>query len=233
MNNPRSDFETQAVIKLMNRMLELREPGDHEGLGSEGNGDSVPVASELFGNLGNLVFLHGGTAYGEGWIASSLKSKYELADYFKRIEVKPVQLSATKCGTPFWKSLDDPDSVHIFQPRYKTAIKKSHDSEYLLINFLAEAMSEMKVNEGTLYLLTERIPCAHCTRVIKQFKEDFSRVEVCVMYFLNTQTTDKNGKVKVRTSANFREETQGICVNLLHTKYGNGRFTTTTLVGRS
>ena len=78
-----SDFEKEAVTRLMNRVVELRDRGEHDGVQLPGSSDNIPFARDLYGNLGALVFLNDAVPLGEGWIASSLSTKYVLEDYFQ------------------------------------------------------------------------------------------------------------------------------------------------------
>ena len=222
-----SDFEKEAVTRLMNRVVELRDRGEHDGVQLPGSSDTIPFACDLYGNLGALVFLNDGVAFGEGWIASSLSTKYELEDYFQKLGVNPLLLKATDCGTLLFPDFNEPENCRIATPKYSSPKRATHDSEYLLINFLAGCLEHEKITKGILYLLTERIPCEHCTSVIRRFQTDFRDVRTSVMYFLNHRTTGKKGVEVLRTAADFLVETADSGIQLLHTTYSDGMFATT------
>lgn len=221
-----SDFEKEAVTRLMNRVVELRDRGEHDGVQLPGSSDNIPFARDLYGNLGALVFLNDAVPLGEGWIASSLSTKYVLEDYFQKLGVNPLLLKATDCGTLLFPDLNEPESCRIAKPKYASPKKATHDSEYLLINFLAGCLEHEKITKGILYLLTERIPCEYCTSVIRRFQMDFTGIRTSVMYFLNHRTIGKKGVEVRRTAADFLRETAGTGIELLHTTYSERMFAT-------
>lgn len=56
------------------------------------------------------------------------------------------------------------------------------DTESKLLEEIAFRIEHEKKPEGTVMLYTDRYPCISCEFVIKEFKEMFSEINICVYY---------------------------------------------------
>lgn len=56
------------------------------------------------------------------------------------------------------------------------------DSEYKILNDIADRLGENVNAAGTIKLFTDRIPCPSCSRVINKFMDKYPNVVVDVIY---------------------------------------------------
>jgi hypothetical protein len=62
---------------------------------------------------------------------------------------------------------------------------RAFDSEYKLLEALASRYVQTPEVQGTVYLFTERPPCASCRNVIEQFRQQFPNIRLNVNYLDN------------------------------------------------
>lgn len=69
--------------------------------------------------------------------------------------------------------------------------KRDYDSEYLILEELAYRYRQTPEISGTVYLFTERPPCASCSFVIEQFKQRFPNIKLTVNH-ININISQRN-----------------------------------------
>lgn len=69
--------------------------------------------------------------------------------------------------------------------------KRDYDSEYLILEELAYRYCQTPEISGTVYLFTERPPCASCSFVIEQFKQRFPNIKLTVNH-ININISQRN-----------------------------------------
>lgn len=86
-------------------------------------------------------------------------------------ELKAVSGLAERAGTvglpqsPFFETFEVPPGH-----------SRAYDSEYKLLEALAALYAQTPEVQGTVYLFTERPPCASCSQVIAQFRQRFPNI---------------------------------------------------------
>lgn len=55
------------------------------------------------------------------------------------------------------------------------------DSEAKILNAVAQQLGENRSASGTIYLLTERSPCASCSGIISQFKQKYPGIDITIL----------------------------------------------------
>lgn len=130
--------------------------------------------------------LDNGRTIGRGWLGVSGKPDYSPPSILK----DPVVLSSERNSFSLnVKALLGSDDDHIilpiFEPLAETTLKCS---EVPLLNGLGYRLSIEsfpKDATGSLYLLTERLPCASCGQVIRQFREAYPNLQIHLLYMLD------------------------------------------------
>jgi hypothetical protein len=182
--------DTDVIRLLAERILTMRKEEDYYQVSvetAEGMADVAPP--QLIGNLGGISFHTDGVSYGEGLLAASASIKYHLEDYLMAQGIQLVMINATKDGELFVTPEGQPTEIH--RPRYEVKKGRTHDSEYILLHALDAFLQGSGKSKGKLYLLTERIPCASCTRVIRWFCGQYKDIQVAVYYLHNTARKTK------------------------------------------
>ena len=137
----------------------------------------------LDGNLGAVLFRNEAGGYlGRDWIAASTKIR------------QPVQARAAAMGDTF-VYLEGTNKNRKVQwvtagtkPVGKNAVigptqqQSKNDTEIVLLNAMHVALDFMGYPRGHVVLLTDRIPCASCTDVIKRFVSITPNVSLSVAY---------------------------------------------------
>lgn len=95
-------------------------------------------------------------------------------------------------------------------PGFSPCQGRDHDSEFLLLSTLDKFLD--RTASGTVYLLTERIPCCSCTAVIVEFARKYPGIALQLAYLYEDPfdiRTYNSGRVKMlppRSHADFFRE---------------------------
>lgn len=175
------DDYIKAILKISNDNLQYRsfEEYSKELSTPQVGAENLHVVSDLAGNYGRLIFKdEKGNLTGSDWVAASAKKLNEAK----------ATINEKKNGEIYFKSINGHAEIGTFDGN-EHAKKKiipifsgtaRRDSEYLLLNYLANNISLKE--KGTLYLFTERIPCGSCTSVIKEFLNRFDGIKLILYY---------------------------------------------------
>lgn len=196
-----------SLAAAFGRILSLRDTGDYECItvATPSGMMHQVVSPDLLGNLGNFSFVSEGKSYGEAIIASSAKTKYALEEYYEQEGITAVVVKALKDGCLWYEDprLPAPDNGVVVPIEYQS--DKTHDSEYILLNLLHHELTQNNIRNGTLQLITERIPCQSCTDVILAFHKGHKDIDIAVYYFVDT-VSGKKANTKVRTSVDVLQQ---------------------------
>ncbi|MEM8511657.1 hypothetical protein RCH14_000948 [Massilia sp. MP_M2] len=196
-----------AVILLGGQVHADRPPGMHNSSRNISQTDLLHIAHCLtdIGNLGRMAFTLGGLPplLGLECIAPSFKAlPHALKDALARAD-GTIILS--------WHEIDGDIRLTrdgIVYPNLKPTFDaggRRHDSEFLLLNLLAQILPHYGNNiEGELILLTERIPCKYCFEVLRQFAATYRRFRCNVVYFYETFKRNPASLINPNLPANIR-----------------------------
>ncbi|MFL6631044.1 MAG: deaminase domain-containing protein [Massilia sp.] len=184
-------------------------PVQEDGIQSDG----------LLDDLGNLAALlyrsDDGTIIGQDWVAPSFTQRQSIEADLDRTGDVCLQLDRKPNGpselSMVWKvertGLKPVPAlfngtvrfqVPLGLPHFSPAPNRDHGSEFLLLSTLAKFLDRKAA--GTLHLLTERIPCRSCTKVIAAFAQTFPHIELRLAYGYETPVRrwiQKSGKEKM------------------------------------
>jgi hypothetical protein len=197
-------------------------PVQEDGIHSDGLLDDL-------GNLAALVYRSDdGTVTGQDWIAPSFTQRQSIEADLNRTGDVCLQLDRKPDGpselSMIWQvergGLKPVPALFngtvrfrlpLGAPHFSPAPNRDHDSEFLLLSTLAKFLD--RTAAGTLHLLTERIPCRSCTKVIAAFAQTFPHIKLRLAYGYETPFRRwrlKSGKEKMtppRSHTDFFNET--------------------------
>lgn len=194
------------------------------------HGDGIHPNSVMdkLGNLAALVYRGtDGCVIGHDWIAPSFTMRDTVesglsatGDICLQLDRKPGTRGALNM---IWTQTDTKPSplparfrlawrfrAPLGEPGFFPCQGRDHDSEFLLLSTLDKFLD--RTARGTLYLLTERIPCCSCTAVIVEFAKKYPGIALQLAYLYEDPfdiRTYRFGRVKVlppRTHADFFRE---------------------------
>lgn len=194
-------------LPLLHRLCGV-VPVQEDGIHSDGLLDDL-------GNLAALVYRSDdGTIIGQDWVAPSFTQRQSIEADLTRTGDICLQLDRKPNGpgelSMVWqierRGLKPVPALFngtvrfrlaLGVPHFSLAPNRDHDSEFLLLSTLEKFLDWEAA--GTLYLLTERIPCRSCTAVIAKFAQTFPHVNLRLAYGYETpfrRRSLKSGKVK-------------------------------------
>jgi len=187
MQTQNKPYYLEHLISCTNRMLYYRDVSTYLAHNRTNSGESTLDKANnklIDGNIGCLIFTSGDRSYGIEWVAASFNAKKYLAEVHQSeggyVLIEP-QGNDIRCRIGDSQSVDFPPLFSASQ------LDRTHDSEYLLLNFLGWRISSGKLpNSGRLSLITERIPCSSCTAVICKFVDMFKDVTLDIFYMHDT-----------------------------------------------
>lgn len=180
-----SPFFIDALVELMRLVEADRGHGRHaKGRNSEQKFGLHLPRGPIRGNLARLRYdLPGVGIFGEGWIGASAKARRERFA-MPKLRDGAVLLRATGINTVACTSAG---GTAQFAASFTTH-DRMDDSEYLLINYLSHLLGNLGfIPHGELVLVTERIPCAHCFRVIQAFAAVHPAIQCGIAYLYETR----------------------------------------------
>lgn len=82
-------------------------------------------------------------------------------------------------GEPIYKAQKvDPDNARIDTPE---AYLRDYDTEYKILNDIAEKLKGNENATGTINLFTERYTCASCSDIILKFRYDHPNIKLNIL----------------------------------------------------
>lgn len=182
-------YYMEHLVDCVNRMLHFRDVSTYLAHNRANSGASTLDKGNnriIEGNIGCLILTSGIQSYGVEWVAASFNLKNYLKELLKSEGSYVLIEPEGKCIRSHIKTGDETSSFPPLFPAMED--DKTHDSEYLLLNFLGRAIEEEMVPAtGRLSLITERIPCESCSAVICGFLDRFSEITLDVFYLHDTQ----------------------------------------------
>lgn len=151
-----------------------RYPTQKINLETEGYlSDKVKKAREL---LTGKYATKGNMAYAEVHIDGIEKNDfYGHSKIYDVSKVPGAEDFSPQPSNPIFKATDELNSQGVAFPR-------DVDSEYKIINHIANRLGDNYSASGTIRLFTERDTCNSCNRIIKEFKEKYSNITIEVFY---------------------------------------------------
>lgn len=145
------------LTSIINRVKEIRS--------------ELPSKLKKSGNFGYAEVEVDGIQQGEFFAHSSVN---EAADKgaLPGMSFKPE-------GEPIYKAKKvDPDNARIDTPE---AYLREYDSEYKILNDIAEKLKDNENAVGTINLFTERYSCASCSDIILKFRHDHPNIKLNIL----------------------------------------------------
>lgn len=191
MLNNDKPYYLEHLVDCVNRMLHFRDVGAHLAHNRANSGASTLDKGNnriIEGNIACLVLTSGLQSYGVEWVGASFNLKEYLKELLKSDGGYLLIEPQGKCIHSHIKTGDKNSKIPPFSPLFPAMEDdRTHDSEYLLLNFLGHAIGNNCVPAtGRLSLITERIPCESCTAVICQFLKTFCDITLDVFYLYDT-----------------------------------------------
>ena len=189
MQDNNKPYYLAHLVDCVNRMLRFRDVNNYLAHNRANSGASrLDKANNriIEGNIGCLILSSGNHSHGVEWVAAS----FNMKDYLKEVlasEGSYVLIEPQgKCIRSHIKAGDEASSFPPLFPALED--DRTHDSEYLLLNFLGHAIEQGRVpGTGRLSLITERIPCESCSAVMCGFLARFNQITLDVFYLHDTQ----------------------------------------------
>ena len=208
-------FRTGAEYAMQNQSYLAQRRNEEKRLKQQKlNGESatqeapldIADASLIKGNLARLVLTCDDKSWGVDWIAPSFQIKKAVLKAFtsERSQIVLtadeglIRVHATQCvdqsaaGGGKWENTQWSDSfVPALQADCEPENNRTHDSEHLLLNYLHHKIENGDIQQrngepGFLSIVSERIPCASCTRNIGEFLREHSWINLRLFYFHDT-----------------------------------------------
>lgn len=187
-----SDFGRYIVTDLILQMRSLRPNGWTKHLDIPSNG-IMHTPNNLNRNLAMLRLCNqnGGAPIGRDWVGVS-----GTKDFFPPKGVKAHVLKSRKgdfCVN--MKGLYDLKRDIFEAPLYRPVSTALECSEVPLLNALAKMIPRLGVTAGDLVFITERLPCASCTKLLNRFYRRFPRLNIHLLLMF-----DFEGRTESRLS---------------------------------
>lgn len=173
----------RAIVLMADKVLSYRTMAEYFlELHTNQSSNNLHAVEELNGNYGRIIFSDSdGNITGDNWISASSKKRRATKEVIQNSQNKEFYFKSTLSGKEIGKYDGGDHAVGTLVPKFHGPAK--NDSEYLLINALASTIS--KDTHGTLYLMTERIPCGSCSGVIKEFLDVYENVNLVLFYMFD------------------------------------------------
>lgn len=189
MQDQNEPYYLAHLVDCVNRMLRFRDVSAYLAHNRANSGACTLDKGNnriIEGNIGCLILTSGSHSYGVEWVAASFNLKSYLKEVLESEGSYVLIEPQGKCIRSHIKKSDDTSSFSPLFPAMED--DRTHDSEYLLLNFLGRAIEEKRVPAtGRLSLITERIPCESCSAVMCAFLGRFSDITLDVFYLHDTQ----------------------------------------------
>ncbi|MEW6021789.1 MAG: deaminase domain-containing protein [Pseudomonadota bacterium] len=188
---PVSGFFVDMLLFLGEQICKDRNPGEHYKYKHAAQTEGLHIANNLGGNLGRLAFSTlDGDVHGLGWVAPSTKAAVRIVKNASAYEDRTVVLLPTNNRKNRHIKATNNGNVKIFKPFFASN-RRTHDSEYLLLNYLDHFLENNSTDiGGEVVLVTERVPCANCTGIISSFSQKFKNISLNIVYFYETNSRD-------------------------------------------
>jgi hypothetical protein len=191
-----TQFLIDSLVKLGKDLRSQRNPAEHEALKNSPQTNLQHLANGMTGNLARLAYKdRSGLTWLTDWTGPSHRMKVQASAHTVAAGGEGVVLRPS----------EDKTSIVVegrFQLTFKKLLgngKRTHDSEYLLLNLLHYmSMNVAPINGGELVLVTELIPCEHCESLIRVFCSTHNHVDVSVAYMFETK--DRRPKTLVQNA---------------------------------
>lgn len=171
------------LLQLANRLGINGRQDEVEAGEVRSDSDGLFLVSKLPGNLARIYFDGDPPIDTVAWCAPSSR----ISSIYKEWSTNPSyqeRVLAPIGHDHIYQTLDDLEA-HAFSPRFPAARGRESDSEYLLINALANELGGLDAH-GSLYLMSERIPCSSCTAVLVSFAVAYPKIELHVLFMFHT-----------------------------------------------
>jgi len=167
----------------------------------------------LNGNLGVMSFSADDSIfYGLNTLAGSFKIQESINDALNLFNDDTINLTPTEDGDIRIERISDEKKIYsTLTPEFKS--ERNHDSEYLLLNYLSNIITNSGIKKGKLLLVTERIPCKYCQETIIQFSQKHPSVYIDVMFLHSSGLNPfsiKNSKKQKSKSVNFDDDIENL-----------------------
>ena len=182
-------YYLEHLVDCVNRMLYYRDVSSYVAHNRANSGVSTLDKGNnriIEGNIGCLIFTSGDISYGVEWVAAS----FNLKTYLKEVlESEGSYVLIEPQGKCIHSHINVCGEDLSFPPMFRASHNdRTHDSEYLLLNFLGYLIVQGTLPaSGRLSLITERIPCESCTAVLCSFAKQFTGITLDVFYMHDTQ----------------------------------------------
>lgn len=209
------DENSDEMISCFNHILKYRY---YEGLfldknpdfnGPIGMDDLKKEIKDLKGNVAVCSLFKNGKLVANGYMAGSVHSSDILKDiqldsYFNGSTIKSKMVQIIGSGVaeedaPYRYKYDDriyvtppyPESeAYVVKPTYHGKENRLHDSERLLINVCKQLIDDTPEMFDTVLMVTERIPCKSCTKIIMDFVTE-NKINIKLAYWIDTGDDEK------------------------------------------
>lgn len=172
------------LTAVLNKLLMIRDAADIliQNEVNIANINKPRNVNLLNGNLGLISFSPDDSVfYGLNTLAGSFKVQKSISDALDLFNDTTINLSSDKDGNVAVERVVQGKSIfHTFPAIFKS--KKTHDSEYLLLNYISQVLDQSSLENGKVLLITERLPCKHCLQVIIDFNEKYPNIEIHLMF---------------------------------------------------
>lgn len=184
--SPGQKPDVQAICELTEYLRAVRTVGWSKHLDRPSD-KGMHLAKNVNRNFAVLqLCLDDGRSIGQGWLGVSGEPGYSPP----AILDKPVILaSQSESFLLNVKELLGLDADASFEPRFAPLPGETKTcSEIPLLNgldFLLQRQDFPKDATGTLYLLTERLPCHSCGHVMRQFRQGYPNIQIHLLYMFD------------------------------------------------
>lgn len=184
-----SPAEYCEIINCFNHLLSYRKPAEylrHQSKAVIKDDDIFAVQKFLPANYANCSLMMGETVIMNSLFATSVKGAEKVRDiqmlsdrhgYTLPTTVASLALRQSRANQewysqsdPIWVASPYPASTFaLYEIEYKGEYDRVHDSERILLNVIHSLIVNKDFIFDRVILLTERIPCVSCTKVIIDF----------------------------------------------------------------
>lgn len=191
-----TQFLVDSLIRLGRDLRGQRNPAEHEVLKNAPQVDLQHRATDMIGNLARLAYQDGsGVTWRTDWTGPSPRMKVQASAHANAAGGASVVLRPSMDKASIVVEGEWPMTF----ARLLGSGKRSHDSEYLLLNLLHYvSLNGSPLNAGELVLVTELIPCRRCEHVIRDFSGKHKDVNVSVAFMFETK--DRRPSALIRTA---------------------------------
>lgn len=189
MQDQNEPYYLAHLISCTNRMLYYRDISTYltQNKANPGNETTDKANGTIIdGNIGCLILTSGENSYGVEWVAASFKANAYLKEVraaeSSYVLIEPTDKNLICCHINVKKKIAE------FSPLFPARhMSRTHDCEYLLLNFLGHLIILGQVpNSGRLSLITERIPCESCAGIMCDFADRFRGITLDLFYMHDT-----------------------------------------------